>query len=226
MPGKVACPAPRRGLPRNPRSARRSPDGALQLAPARPPDGLPDAGQQCATLQLPVRLHRPQRTEDHRRRLPRARRQSGRPPRRPSPQSRRPGRRGARSPPRARRPPPPERARPLRPDRFRSRVSSARQHADLLRPVRQAGDGGVRTAAQKGGFAATAALMRGVADACESAAGDVLPFVTTANTARDMDQIRQALGEAKDFLSRLFLRHLSCRLRRAVSRPDRPHHPG
>jgi pimeloyl-ACP methyl ester carboxylesterase len=51
--------------------------------------------------------------------------------------------------------------------------------------------------AQKGGFAATAALMRSVADACESAAGDVLPFVTTANTARDMDQIRQALGEAK-----------------------------
>ncbi|HEV7503520.1 MAG TPA: alpha/beta hydrolase [Thermoanaerobaculia bacterium] len=51
--------------------------------------------------------------------------------------------------------------------------------------------------AQPGGFPATAALMRNVADACASAAGDVLPFVTTANTARDMDQIRQALGEAK-----------------------------
>ncbi len=50
---------------------------------------------------------------------------------------------------------------------------------------------------QPGGFPATAALMRDVADACASAAGDVLPFVTTANTARDMDQIRQALGEAK-----------------------------
>jgi pimeloyl-ACP methyl ester carboxylesterase len=50
---------------------------------------------------------------------------------------------------------------------------------------------------QKGGFPATAALMRSVADACESAAGDVLPFVTTANTARDMDQIRQALGETR-----------------------------
>ncbi|HEV7786544.1 MAG TPA: alpha/beta hydrolase [Thermoanaerobaculia bacterium] len=51
--------------------------------------------------------------------------------------------------------------------------------------------------AQPGGFPATAALMRDVADACASAAGDLLPFVTTANTARDMDQIRQALGEAK-----------------------------
>jgi pimeloyl-ACP methyl ester carboxylesterase len=50
---------------------------------------------------------------------------------------------------------------------------------------------------QPGGFPATAALMRDVADACASAAGDLLPFATTANTARDMDQIRQALGEAK-----------------------------
>jgi pimeloyl-ACP methyl ester carboxylesterase len=50
---------------------------------------------------------------------------------------------------------------------------------------------------QPGGFAATSALMRRVADECASAAGDLLPFATTANTARDMDQIRQALGEAK-----------------------------
>jgi pimeloyl-ACP methyl ester carboxylesterase len=50
---------------------------------------------------------------------------------------------------------------------------------------------------QPGGFAATTALMRRVADECASAAGDLLPFATTANTARDMDQIRQALGEAK-----------------------------
>ncbi|HEY4589699.1 MAG TPA: alpha/beta hydrolase, partial [Thermoanaerobaculia bacterium] len=50
---------------------------------------------------------------------------------------------------------------------------------------------------QPGGFAATTALMRRVADECASAAGDLLPFATSANTARDMDQIRQALGEAK-----------------------------
>src|SRR5436305_14458657 len=39
--------------------------------------------------------------------------------------------------------------------------------------------------------------MRKIAGECADAAGDVLPFATTANTARDMDQIRQALGEAK-----------------------------
>ena len=50
---------------------------------------------------------------------------------------------------------------------------------------------------QPGGFNATAALMRRVAGECAGAAGDLLPFATTANTARDMDQIRQALGEAK-----------------------------
>jgi len=51
--------------------------------------------------------------------------------------------------------------------------------------------------AQPGGFPATAALMRKIAGECAGSAGDLLPFATTANTARDMDQIRQALGEAK-----------------------------
>jgi pimeloyl-ACP methyl ester carboxylesterase len=50
---------------------------------------------------------------------------------------------------------------------------------------------------QPGGFPATAALMRKIAGECAGFAGDLLPFATTANTARDMDQIRQALGESK-----------------------------
>jgi pimeloyl-ACP methyl ester carboxylesterase len=53
------------------------------------------------------------------------------------------------------------------------------------------------TAMQPGGFDATVAFVRDVASACAAVAGDQLPFVTTANTARDMDQIRQALGEDK-----------------------------
>jgi pimeloyl-ACP methyl ester carboxylesterase len=50
---------------------------------------------------------------------------------------------------------------------------------------------------QPGGFPATAAFMREVADRCAGQAGDVLRFATTANTARDMERIRQALGEEK-----------------------------
>lgn len=50
---------------------------------------------------------------------------------------------------------------------------------------------------QPGGFNATAAFMHQVADSCGHAAGSLLPYITTKNTARDMDQIRQALGEPK-----------------------------
>ena len=50
---------------------------------------------------------------------------------------------------------------------------------------------------QPGGFSATAAFAHNVADDCTAGTGAVLPFITTANTARDMDQIRQALGEVK-----------------------------
>jgi pimeloyl-ACP methyl ester carboxylesterase len=49
-----------------------------------------------------------------------------------------------------------------------------------------------------GGVKASAAEVRRVAHQCatSSTAGE-LPFITTANTARDMDRIRQALGVAK-----------------------------
>ncbi|WP_405798631.1 alpha/beta hydrolase [Streptomyces sp. NBC_01506] len=39
------------------------------------------------------------------------------------------------------------------------------------------------------------AVARELAERCERAHGDVLPYVTTRNTARDMDVIRAALGE-------------------------------
>jgi pimeloyl-ACP methyl ester carboxylesterase len=36
-----------------------------------------------------------------------------------------------------------------------------------------------------------------IAQSCAQLSGDLLPYVTTANTARDMDRIRAALGESK-----------------------------
>jgi pimeloyl-ACP methyl ester carboxylesterase len=50
---------------------------------------------------------------------------------------------------------------------------------------------------QNHSFDTTAAFARSVADACAGAASDRLPFMTSANTARDMDRIRAALGEEK-----------------------------
>lgn len=48
-----------------------------------------------------------------------------------------------------------------------------------------------------GGFDATAAFLQRVAHDCAAMAGPNMPFMTTNNTARDMDQIRQALGAQK-----------------------------
>ncbi|MFI5979427.1 alpha/beta fold hydrolase [Streptomyces sp. NPDC051555] len=46
-------------------------------------------------------------------------------------------------------------------------------------------------------FATDVAWARTVADKCREKAGAVLPYLTTRNTARDMDAIRSALGERK-----------------------------
>jgi len=46
-------------------------------------------------------------------------------------------------------------------------------------------------------FERAASLARDLAERCRRNAGDVLPYVTTRNTARDMDVIRAALGERK-----------------------------
>ncbi|MER7461559.1 alpha/beta hydrolase [Streptomyces sp. NPDC097981] len=46
-------------------------------------------------------------------------------------------------------------------------------------------------------FQSDVAWARTVADKCREKAGPVLPFVTTRNTARDMDAIRSALDEKK-----------------------------
>jgi len=50
---------------------------------------------------------------------------------------------------------------------------------------------------QNNNFNDTAAFMKMVADKCATTSGDLLPYITTNNTARDMDQIRQAFGEQK-----------------------------
>ncbi|MFJ7203925.1 alpha/beta hydrolase [Streptomyces sp. NPDC098789] len=44
-------------------------------------------------------------------------------------------------------------------------------------------------------FASDVAWARGIADKCREKSGDVIPYITTRNTARDMDVIRAALGE-------------------------------
>lgn len=41
------------------------------------------------------------------------------------------------------------------------------------------------------------AYAKSVARSCAEHSGDLLPYITTANTARDMDRVRAALGEAK-----------------------------
>ncbi|MER5639805.1 alpha/beta hydrolase [Kitasatospora sp. NPDC002227] len=46
-------------------------------------------------------------------------------------------------------------------------------------------------------FGQDVARARSVADKCWAKAGDVLPYLTTRNTARDMDIVRAALGERK-----------------------------
>ncbi len=51
--------------------------------------------------------------------------------------------------------------------------------------------------ARPGGFVATSTFMEKVAKKCASTSGSIMPYMTTNNTARDMDQIRQALGVAK-----------------------------
>lgn len=48
-----------------------------------------------------------------------------------------------------------------------------------------------------GGFDAEVARARSIAAKCARSAGDVLAHATTANVARDVDRIREALGEPK-----------------------------
>ncbi|MFD3513455.1 alpha/beta hydrolase [Streptomyces sp. NPDC058657] len=49
----------------------------------------------------------------------------------------------------------------------------------------------------RSGFDRQVALHRSLADKCRAAGGTALPYITTRNTARDMDVIRGALGERK-----------------------------
>src|SRR4029453_6416469 len=51
--------------------------------------------------------------------------------------------------------------------------------------------------APDGSIARNIAFARSFAAGCARHSGDLLPFITTANTARDMDLIRTALGEER-----------------------------
>ncbi|MFD5146759.1 alpha/beta hydrolase [Streptomyces sp. NPDC058401] len=48
-----------------------------------------------------------------------------------------------------------------------------------------------------GSFPSDVAWARNIAEKCREKAGSVLPYITTRNTARDMDTIRAVLGERK-----------------------------
>ena len=50
---------------------------------------------------------------------------------------------------------------------------------------------------QSGGPGADNQLAKSIADGCAGGAGTVLPYLTTANAARDLDLLRQALGEKR-----------------------------
>lgn len=50
---------------------------------------------------------------------------------------------------------------------------------------------------QNNNFNDTTAFMKTVANKCAATSGDLMPYITTNNTARDMDLIRQGLGEQK-----------------------------
>ncbi|MFF3739532.1 alpha/beta fold hydrolase [Streptomyces sp. NPDC002566] len=49
----------------------------------------------------------------------------------------------------------------------------------------------------RAGFDRTVALAKDLADRCRASQGDVLPYATTRNTARDLDVVRAALGERR-----------------------------
>ncbi|MDF9810800.1 alpha/beta hydrolase [Streptomyces sp. SPB162] len=49
----------------------------------------------------------------------------------------------------------------------------------------------------RAGFDRMTALQRDLADRCRATNADVLPYITTRNTARDMDVVRAALGERR-----------------------------
>jgi pimeloyl-ACP methyl ester carboxylesterase len=51
--------------------------------------------------------------------------------------------------------------------------------------------------ADRAGFDRQVAFQRDLAERCERKHGDVLPYVTTRNTARDLDIVRAALGERR-----------------------------
>lgn len=56
----------------------------------------------------------------------------------------------------------------------------------------------IRSAGEsRAAFDRVVTLQRSLAERCRQRHADVLPFVTTRNTARDMDVIRAALGERR-----------------------------
>ncbi|MBG7703065.1 alpha/beta fold hydrolase [Streptomyces sp. MC1] len=74
--------------------------------------------------------------------------------------------------------------------RFVGRSTTLDCHWPTGSMIRGAGTG-------RAGFERTVALSADLARRCRTHAGDLLPYATTRNTARDMDVIRAALGERR-----------------------------
>lgn len=82
-----------------------------------------------------------------------------------------------------------------------------------------------RFATDKAAFNRQAKLQKSLADKCQQEHSDLLPYATTRNTARDLDRVREALGETKvsylgysygTYLGAVYLQMFGHRVDRAV----------
>ncbi len=79
---------------------------------------------------------------------------------------------------------------------------------------------------RRGGPPSSRSANQEFSDACEANSDGILPFITTENSARDMDLLRAVLGDTRAELPRLLVRHVPGRhVREALPRPGGPPRP-
>ena len=113
----------------------------------------------------------------------------------------------------------------VRPDRVRPARRRA-QHPDELRPVEPATPPPSPTPPPTARSPRTSPAPKSVAQACAKI-GDELQYFTTANTARDMDRIRMALGVPKiSYWGQSYGTYLGAVYASLFPQQHRPHGPG
>ena len=112
---------------------------------------------------------------------------------------------------------------PLRPGRFRSARRRAVQPGHVHhRQRRRTSSTPRRRRAHRGRLRGGQAAGQGVASGCNAKYGAALADYNTVQTAKDMDRVREAVGEQPAELPRLLVRHRTRRgLRPPVPRPRR-----